>query len=82
MEKPQAATGWIHLALFVLGPLLAVVVVAYFTASPPPKKYRAAEDPVCLRLLDQRKQVQAQNPRGGSVDLQHIDDQLIAEGCP
>jgi len=45
--KPQqAATEWIYLALFVLGPLLAVAVVGYFTASPSPMKYRAAADPV------------------------------------
>jgi len=68
--------------MFIFGPLLAVAVVAYFTASPQPTKNRAAEDPVCLRLLDQRKQVQANGPRGRSVDLQQIDDQLIAEGCP
>jgi len=58
--KPQAGTGWIHLALFVLGPLFAVVFVAYFTVSPSPKRYRAAADPVCLQLLEQRKQVQTQ----------------------
>ena len=81
--KPQqAATGWIYLAMFVLGPLLAVAVVGYFTASPSPMRYRAAQDPVCLQLLDQRKQVRAQDPRGDSVDLKHIDDQLKAEGCP
>ena len=83
MSKPQqAATGWIHLALFIFGPLLAVAVVANCTASPLSKKYRAADDPLCLELLDKRKQVQANDPRGGSVVLQHIDDQLIAEGCP
>ena len=85
METPkpqQAATGWIHLAMFIFGPLLAVAVVAYFTASPPPRKYRVAADPVCLGLLDKRKQVRAQDPRGDSVDLKHVDDQLKAEGCP
>jgi hypothetical protein len=46
--------------MFIFGPLLAVAIVAYFTPSPPPKKYRAAEDPVCLQLLEQRKQLQGQ----------------------
>jgi hypothetical protein len=68
-SKPQAATGWIHLALFVLGPLLAVVVVAYFTASPSPMRYRASQDPLCQQLLFRRDRIVAKNPasagRGG-----------------
>ena len=82
MDTPKPATGWIYLAMFVLGPLLAVAVVGYFTASPSPMRYRAAQDPVCLQLLDQRKQIRAQDPRRDSVDLKQVDDQLKAEGCP
>jgi len=85
METPkpqQAATGWIYLAILVFGPVLAVAVVAHFTASPSPMRYRAVEDPVCLQLLDQRKQIRAENSGDGSLDLKHIDNQLKAEGCP
>jgi hypothetical protein len=37
---------------------------------------------VCVRLLDRRKHIVAENSRDGSRDLKHVDDQLKAEGYP
>jgi hypothetical protein len=85
METPkrrQAAIGWIYLSILLFGTLLAVAIVAHFTASSSPMRHRAADDPVCVQLLDRRKQIVAENSRDGSLDLKHIDDQLEVEACP
>jgi hypothetical protein len=77
-----------YLTILLLGPLLLVAIVVHFTASATRTTYRAAQDPICQRLLAQRNLIvvdRSRSARGGSESddaLKHVDDQLKAEGCP
>ena len=86
MEDPESRQArWIYLAMVIFGLVFAVALAAHFTV-PPERRWRAANDPVCVEL--RRKQVAAGRSTG-QIDQQHsndrfkqIDDELQAEACP